>query len=403
MGAVAAAVAELVDAPRATVDRRLASFWVGASLRPHGWKLPPAWDPVAGDYRTNDGWIRLHTNAPQHRRAALAVLDVPAERDRVAHTVGAWAAEALETAIVDAGGCAAAMRRREEWLAHPQGRSVACEPLLDWEPGESGPASDWRPRPDRPLGGVRVLDLTRVLAGPVCTRSLAGFGAEVLRLDPLDWQEDSIAPIVTLGKRCARLDLRADPAVFERLLAGADILVHGYRPGALDGLGFDAARRRAIRPGLIEVCLDAYGWTGPWRGRRGFDSLVQMSAGIADAGMRWADADKPTPLPVQALDHATGYMMAAAAIRGLTLRLRTGRGVTARAALARTAHFLFSLPAAELHTLASEEPDDYGPTLEQTSWGPAFRLHPPCLVEGAPMRWDLPASALGSALPLWTN
>lgn len=165
-------------------------------------------------------------------------------------------------------------------------------------------ASDAR----RPLAGIKVLDFTRVLAGPVATRFLAGLGADVLRIDPPEWDEPGVVPDVILGKRCARLDLHTaeDRRVFEALLARADIVVHGYRPGAMARLGYDEGERRTINPGLVDVSLCAYGWTGPWAGRRGFDSLVQMSIGIAEAGMRWQQAERPVPLPVQALDHATG-------------------------------------------------------------------------------------------------
>jgi crotonobetainyl-CoA:carnitine CoA-transferase CaiB-like acyl-CoA transferase len=177
-----------------------------------------------------------------------------------------------------------------------------------------------------------VLDLTRVLAGPVATRFLAGYGADVLRIDPPGWNEPGVIPEVTLGKRCARLDLTqaADRATFETLLAEADVLVHGYRPAALERLGYSEAYRRQRNPSLIDVALDAYGWTGPLAGRRGFDSLVQMSCGIADHGMRRQGAGKPVPLPVQALDHATGYLIAAAVVRALIARLSDGRVQQAR-------------------------------------------------------------------------
>jgi hypothetical protein len=134
-----------------------------------------------------------------------------------------------------------------------------------------------------------------VLADPVASRFLAAYGANVLRIDPPGWEEPGVVPEVTLGKRCARLDLRRaeDRATFEALLSEADILLHGYRPSALDRLGFDSGTRCGLSPGLIAVCLCAYGWSGPWAARRGFDSLVQMSTGIADAGMRWRNADKP--------------------------------------------------------------------------------------------------------------
>jgi len=392
VGAASLAVAELIEARRggrqqASLDRRLASFWFGSSIRPQGWKLPPAWDAIAGDYRAADGWIKLHTNAPHHRAAALAVLGVPAEREQVARAVAGWAADALESAVVQQGGCAAAMRDMAAWAAHPQGRAIAEAPLLLIEHSIPGPAPRWTIPPGAPLQGVRVLDLTRVLAGPVATRFLAGFGAEVLRIDPPGWDEHSVVPDVVLGKRCARLDLRrhADRALWETLLAQADVLVHG----------------QGLCPGLVDVSLDAYGWSGPWQARRGFDSLVQMSCGIADAGMDRMGRDRPTPLPVQALDHATGYIMAAAVLRGLTGRLATGAGCTVRASLAGTAALLTRLPAGEPVPLAPETPDDLAEATEATAWGPARRVRPPCRVEGAPMRWDLPASALGSAQACW--
>ncbi len=409
VGAACLAVAELLSArhgsrPQATVDRRLASFWFGASIRPQGWKMPAPWDAIAGDYRATDGWIRLHTNAPHHRAAALAVLGVAADRDEVARAVRTWQTDALETLVVHNGGCAAAMRDVAAWAEHPQGRAVLAEPLLIHQPGTAAPPPRWAIPQDRPLHGVRVLDLTRVLAGPVATRFLAGFGAEVLRIDPPGWDEPSIEPDLTLGKRCARLDLRQQPdrEVWERLLSQADVLVHGYRPGALAGLGLDADRRHALCPGLVDVSLDAYGWSGPWQDRRGFDSLVQMSAGIADAGMQRLGRDRPTPLPVQALDHATGYLIAAAVVRGLTQRLATGRGGSARASLARTAGLLISLPPGEPVPFAPETSDDHVDTIEATAWGAARRVKAPGSLEGAAMRWDLPAAALGSAPAAWT-
>ncbi len=389
-------------APAVAVDRRLASFWFASSVLPQGWGSP-TWDAVAGDYATADGWIRLHTNAPHHRAAALAVLGAAPEREAVARAVRGWEAEALEAAVVAAGGCAAAMRDAAAWRAHPQGSAVAAEPLLHRVRTPALPRPGWAVPRERPLAGLRVLDLTRVLAGPVSTRFLAGFGAEVLRIDPPDWNEPAVEPDVTLGKRCARLDLRraADRATLEGLLARADVLVHGYRPGALEGLGLGEVRRRALRPGLVEVTLDAYGWTGPWAGRRGFDSLVQMSSGIAEAGRRWKGTERPHPLPVQALDHATGYLMAAAVLRGLTERLLEGTGSTARASLARTAALLCALPTADAAAFAPQAAADTSEDVEQTSWGPALRLLPPARVEGAAMRWDLPAGALGSSVAAW--
>jgi len=413
-GSVAAAglaIAELISArggarPEVHVDRRLASIWFAETIRPVGWSLPSPWDPIAGDYAASDGWIRLHTNAPHHREAALTVLGTPAEKDAVAAAVSRWRIDDLETEVVRRGGCAAAMRDMAGWAAHPNGRAVANEPLVWLDAGDVSPASDWPAARARPLAGIRVLDCTRVLAGPVATRFLAGFGADVLRIDPPAWDEAGVIPSVTLGKRCARLDLRqpGDRRVFEDLLATTDVFVHGYRSDALSRLGLDAVARRTLRPGLVDVCLDAYGWTGPWRERRGFDSLVQMSSGIAAEGMRRFATDRPKPLPVQAVDHATGYIMATAVVRGLTRRVTRGTGSGARTSLARTAALLTSVPMPERNEeFAPVNDADFAEAIEQTTWGPARRMKPQLHVDGAPMRWDLPASALGSSGPVWTG
>ncbi|WP_454727331.1 MULTISPECIES: CoA transferase [Cupriavidus] len=412
-GAASLAVAELIHAagapaPRAGIDRRLASLWFGTSLRPQGWEVPPQWDTVAGDYRTGDGWIRLHTNMPHHRAAALGALGIPAasaDKAAVAKAVAGWEANALEAAVVGNGGCAAAMRSTADWATHPQGLAVSREPLLHWTDFAAAAARKHAFPRERPLQGIRVLDLTRILAGPVATRFLAGFGADVLRIDPPGWEEPNTVPEVVLGKRCARLDLRRaeDRQQLERLLAEADVMVHGYRADALARLGLDAQRRREINPGLIDVSLDAYGWSGPWQHRRGFDSLVQMSSGIAEAGMRLRGLDRPGPLPVQAIDQATGYLLATAAVRGLSRRLATGAGCQVRASLARTAHLLLSGAglARDTAPLAAESEADLAGPVEATAWGPARRVRPPLAVAGAPVQWARPAGALGSAAAAW--
>ena len=332
--------------PEVTVDHRLASLWFGWSFRPAGWEMPEAWDAIAGDYPTADGWIKLHTNLPHHRAAALRVLGCEATRGAVSDAVRKWNGDDLENAIVAEGGVAARMRSRAEWQAHPQGQAVAADPLIHW-PGQRTVRLRDRPKacPERPLAGLRVLDLTRVLAGPVSTRTLAGFGAQVLRIDPPGWDEPGVIPDISPGKRLATLNLKEHAGVsrLQELLVKADVLVHGYRPGALDSLGLDLATRDRLAPNRIEVTLDAYGWQGPWARRRGFDSLVQMSTGIAAAGKAWAGADRPTPLPVQALDHATGYLMAAAVLSALTAAAQGLPVANGHLSLARTAELLASL------------------------------------------------------------
>lgn len=388
------------------VDRHLAAAWFKTSLRPLGWELPAVWDPITGDYRTRDGWLRLHANAPHHRERALAVLGCANSHDAVAQAMAGGSGEDLETAIVAAGGCAAKLRTQAEWQAHPQGQAVGAEPLIAQEWTVADIASNWRPDPQRPLQGIRVLDLTRILAGPIATRLLAGLGAEVLRIDPPDWDEPAQAPEVTLGKRCARLDLRrpADRQRFEALLTSADILVHGYRADALERLGYGVAARRALNPGVIDISLCAYGWSGPWALRRGYDSLVQMSCGIAAAGRDWQGGEQPVPLPVQALDHATGYLMAAAALRGLALRQRERRAMTARLSLARIAVLLSERPGASGGpAYGGPEEGDYSETQEPTAWGPALRLRAPLRIGEVELQWQRPATRLGSATADWSR
>ncbi len=390
--------------PTIAVDSRRAAIWFSTTVHPVGWRLPAIWDDIAGNYRAADGWIRLHTNRPQHRTAALAVLDCEPGRAQVARAVSGWRADALEIAIVEAGGCAAAMRGLDEWADHPQGRAVAGEPLVIWQ--RSGQVEPDPPviDPARPLAGLRVLDLTRILAGPVASRFLAGFGADVLRIDPPGWDEPAAAPEVTLGKRCAGLDLNenGDRAVFEMLLGQADVLLHGYRPGALEGLGYGPAERRRRNPGLIDVCLDAYGWSGPWAGRRGFDSLVQMSSGLAAYGMAREGSDQPLPLPVQALDHGTGYLLAAAVLDALRRRRTVGTVLSARLSLARTAHLLAARAvAAKDGSKPVLAETDWEDEQEQTAWGPAWRARFPLRIDGIAPRWRFPASRLRSAPPEW--
>ena len=407
IAAAALAIAEYAGSPSdtVTVDRRLASLWFGWSFLPQGWVAPPDRHPVSGDYQAADGWVRIHANAAHHRAAALAALGASSVHEDVADAVRRRGVDEVEATVIAAGGCAAAMRSMQDWSNHPQGLAVRAEPLV-WRARTGAGPVPAAPDPARPLSGIRVLDLTRVFAGPVCTRVLAGLGADVLRIDPPDWEEPGNEPEMTLGKRCARLDAQ-DPesrAVLHALLRRADVFVHGYRPGALDRLGLGETDRARLRPGLVDVSLDAYGWTGPWAGRRGFDSLVQMSSGIAAEGMRRYGADRPVPLPVQALDHAAGWIMAASVLRGLAER-SAGAGWRTRTSLARVAALL--APTAGSRVLAGvlNRPvvADYVEAVEMTVWGPMRRLRPPFRIAGAGLWWERSAGRLGSARAGWND
>ena len=394
------------DLASVSVDRRLASFWFAWSIRPLGWQLPSPWDAIAGDYQAADGWIRLHTN--HHKAAVIKVLDCVDKRETVAEKVAQWAADELESAVVDAGGCAARMRGLQEWQDHPQGRAVKAEPLAHFKTASQASKSQSKTDTDRPLQGIRILDLTRVLAGPVAGRFLAAYGAEVLRIDPPWWEEPGVIPEVTLGKRCAALDLNKsqDRKVFQSLLSSADVLLHGYRPGALAALGYDSQSRHAINPNLIDVSLSAYGSTGPWSKRRGFDSLVQMSSGISDYIMRKNGLDKPGSLPVQALDQATGYFLAAAAVKALYERRESGLVQSAKLSLARTAELLVGSKrdaVTGLGEFAEQTSDDLDSTIELTSWGQAQRLKFPVDIDGLKAEFERPASEIRTAKAAWLN
>jgi len=389
------------------VDRALVDAWLGRHIRPAQGSFPSPWDPFSGAFPTADGsWIRTHANAPHHRAALLTALALPDAQtvEELASAIAQRSAEELESAIVAAGGAAAALRTRAEWMRSAPGSAVAAEPLIART--DSGPArsdSTWRPAPDRPLAGLRVLDLTRVIAGPAATQVLAGLGADVLRIDPDTWDEPAVLPYVMAGKRSARLDAKtpAGRRALADLLAAADVLVHGYRAGAIDPLGLGEGERQRLRPGLVEVGVRAYGWSGPWAGRRGFDSLVQFSTGIADIGRRHADAAAPVSLPVQALDWTTGYLAAAAAVAGLTRRQVSGRGSTWRLSLARTAHALTTL---EGEGAASDSGADSvvgaGQRIE-TQDGALLLAPPPFRVGEATLRFDRVTTRLGGDPPAW--
>lgn len=402
------AAARGASSPSLRLDRRLASLWFDHSAAGQGWQAPSLWDPLAGNYRAKDGWVRLHTNAPHHRAAALSVLGAAETKEAIARLVSAWSCQDLEDAVIAAGGCAAKLRSFAEWRAMPAGQALEAQPSVAWHDlGDCDADSDadaGPQRPQQPLSGLKVLDLTRVLAGPAATRLLAGFGAQVLRIDPPQWDEEAVAVEMALGKRCAVLDLHTsdDRQTFERLLSEADLIVHGYRDGALEGLGYGAQERSRINPRLVDVALNAYGWAGPWQQRRGFDTIVQQSTGLADYG-RQGDRDAaPVMLPVQALDHATGYLAAAAACQVLAERARTGRRLAARLSLARTAALLATTRRdACLGDDLSAREEDFAPGLEQSAWGPLRRLRFPLQVAGQTPRWRYPAGPYKSSAAAW--
>ncbi|MFC0599211.1 CoA transferase [Streptomyces palmae] len=383
--------------------------------------------PLSRFWRTADGWVRTHANYPHHRARLLAALGLhgggsgagdrrseEALVDRVAAELAGRRAADVEEAVYAAGGLAVAVRTPEEWARHPQGALVAARPLLARERIDSAAPRPRTPAsPAAPAAGLRVLDLTRVTAGPVATRTLALLGADVLRIDAPELPESADAHADTgFGKRSTVLHLgrRTDRAVFEELLSAADLVVTGYRPGALDRFGLTPEALGERRPGLVIGQLSAWGEGGPWHRRRGFDSVVQAACGIAMIEADPADPDgRPGVLPAQALDHGTGYLLAAAALRAVTDQYAEGGTRTVRLALAQTAAWLTGGTLAGPTPYASARPPAEGRAEDQERYldeldGPLGRMRyalSPVDFDGGPTRWARPPGPWGTDPARW--
>jgi crotonobetainyl-CoA:carnitine CoA-transferase CaiB-like acyl-CoA transferase len=415
VGACALAAAELgarrgglAEVPEAGVDDGAvaAAFHSERLLHVDG-RQPVAFAPLSRFWRTADGWVRTHANYPHHRARLLGALGLPAGAsvEDVAGRLAERSALEAEEAVYGAGGLAVALRTPKEWTAHPQAAEVAARPLV--ERARLGaaharvfPPLDPAAAPLLPAAGLRVLDLTRVLAGPVATRTLALLGADVLRVDAPQLPElpDQHAD-TGFGKRSAILDLTADLDTFEELLASADVVVTGYRPGALDRFGLSPEALAERRPGLVVAQVSAWGAYGPWGGRRGFDSLVQVATGIA---VTEGSDGEPGALPAQALDHGTGYLLAAAVLRAVTERSYDGHGRSVRLALARTAHWLTDGIRPALDTGAAYEGPDVWLAETDSRLGRLRHARSPVSFTGGPVDWARPPVPWGSDAPTWT-
>ncbi|MEU6147280.1 CoA transferase [Streptomyces sp. NPDC047081] len=410
VGACALAAAELgarraglAEVPGVRVDDGAVAtaFHSERRLRIDG-RAPVAFAPMSRFWRTADGWIRTHANYPHHRARLLGVLGVPEDVGAVEAALAERSAAEVEEAVYAAGGLAVALRTPEEWAAHEQAVAVAARPLVERDRLDSAPArvlAQVDGTPLLPAAGLRVLDLTRVLAGPVATRTLALLGADVLRVDSPQLPElpDQHAD-TGFGKRSAVLDLARDRRAFEELLAAADVVVTGYRPGALDRFGLSPRALAERRPGLVVAQVSAWGAYGPWGERRGFDSLVQVATGIAAIE---GSAAQPGALPAQALDHGTGYLLAAAVLRALTEQSYEGGSRFVRLALARTAHWLVDgTGTGDVGELSYDGPEAWlGET--DSALGRLRYALPPVSFEGGPADWACPPVPWGSQPARW--
>jgi crotonobetainyl-CoA:carnitine CoA-transferase CaiB-like acyl-CoA transferase len=391
-----------VDMRHAVVECRSERY-----LRVDGKPPPPAWDAIAGIYNTRDQrFVRLHTNFPHHRAAVCNVLKCEPEREQVQAALMQWDAEAFETAAYAAGGVVAMMRSFDQWSELPQAKALAALPTISIEKiGDAAP-KQW-PGGDRPLAGIRILDLSRVIAGPVAGRTLAVHGADVLLISG---PELPAIPWLTIdtgrGKLTSFVELKSEQGqgTLRDLLAQADIFSQGYRPHALAALGFSPQDAARINPGIVYVSLSAYGHVGPWADRRGFDSLVQTTTGFNHAEGEAAGVPGPKELPAQMLDHATGYLMAFGAMMAKARQSREGGSWHVRVSLAQTGRWLWNLGrVADGFKTEDLKREAIDPFVEEvpSGFGPLRAVSHSAVLSQTPACWARPAMPLGSNPAQW--
>jgi len=413
IGAAALAAAELWRRrggrrQRVAVDMRAAGieFRSERYLRVNG-KVPDEYhDTIAGLYRCGDGrWVRLHTNLPHHCSGLLRLIGCDHDRAAVVRTLEGWRAEDLEDAAAAAGLVVTACRSFAEWDAHPQGRALAQSPVFSIERIGDAPAEPL-PAAARPLSGIKVLDLTRIIAGPVCGRTLAAHGADVLLVTAQHLP--GMLPLIIdsgRGKLSTSLDLRQADAreTLATLARQADVFVQGYRPGAIAAFGFGPQDAAKLRPGIVYVSLCAYGHDGPWAKRRGFDSLVQTASGFNVAEAEAFGGNEPRALPAQVLDHATGYLLAFGAMAALAHRAEQGGSWHVRCSLAQTGTWLRGLGRIDGVNCPDPRSADVRDLLEETpsGFGTLTAVRHAAMLSETPPHWVRPAVPLGTHPPAW--
>lgn len=424
IAAAALAACELGHA-RGAPRQQVSVDMLHAAIECLGWfaidgKVPDLWDKFSGLYRCADGWVRVHANFTHHREGALRLMGLDpatATREDAERAMLGWRALDFETATAEAGLVATALRSFEEWDATPQAAAIASQPLFTIErigpgQGHGEPAADAPPlslpalsADAPPLAGIRVLDLTRILAGPVGGRALAAYGADVMLVNAPHLPNIEAIADTSRGKLSTLVDLREPEgrAAMDRLLADAHVFVQGYRPGGLDSLGYGPEELARKRPGIVCVSLSAYGTQGPWAGRRGFDSLVQTAMGFNRAEGEAAGDGKPRALPMQILDQATGYLIAFGAAAALRRQQLEGGSWLVRVSLAQTGHWLRGLGRVADGFSAGKP--ELGPYLETSAsgFGELTAVRHAAQLSRTPAGWARPSMPPGSHAAVWPS
>lgn len=361
----------------------------------------PVWADLSGVYQGRDGRsIQLHCNFPHHAAGVVEALGTSSDRDAVTAAIAERNVFELEAQLIDAGMIGAVIRTLDEWNDHPHAAATCDLPVITVEQiGDADPRTDAILGSAYPLEGIRVLDCSRVLAGPVAGSLLAGLGADVVRLGAEHLPSVPVGVMATgFGKRNAFADLRTDDGrqAMNNMLAGADVWVDAYRSGALAGAGFTPKRAAEVRPGIVAVQINAFDDVGPWAGRRGFDSIVQSTTGIRSAGGEFAsNSDSPVGLPVQALDYATGFLAAGVASQLVGHQRVHGGSWLAKVSLLRTRNWLTSLMQPREFVAGPVVVDDKHLMTTHTDFGTLTTVRPFAGRPGSPPR------LLGTSPPAW--
>ncbi len=352
---------------------------------------------------TKDGrWALPHFGLPHLQAHTQKLLGCEATPESVAAAVKKWNALDLEAAIDENRVCGGMVRTNAEWLAEEHGKVLAAKPIVEViKIGDSAPEP--MPAGTRPLDGIRVLDLTRILAGPTAARTLAEHGADVLMVTADGLPQIPHAVVDTNhGKRSTYLNLKepGDNAKLKELVRGTDVFSQGYRPGMIEGLGFGADELAEVRPGIIYTSISCYGADGPFSHRAGWEQVAQTMTGICHEGT----PEHPKLLPAAANDYTTGYLGAYGILLALARRAVEGGSYHVRVSLCQSGMFIYrqgdvgyqefgmDLSEAELNPLLVESQPAYG---KIRHLGPVVHMS-----ETQPF-WDKPSPVLGGHKPEW--